>query len=778
MEEEPAESASGAGAVAQATQEPATNDLAFSLEPEQQASGQPRAEPEDPFGPNDPAVPFDPSLQLTPMDPAPHEPMQEPMQEPVAEPETIPEADLDAAPQQDVPRRLDPTRWHDAVQFRVHPLVQTEHNDRDLSPSPDGRSVAFRRGLGDLMILDLESGDLRTLVEGWDNSLHWKWSPDSQYIAYSQNNLDYSANIFIVPVDGSEAPVNITRHPRNDITPRWSADGRILTFSSNRSNDTYDIYRVYLDPELENYTPRQLSTYYRDARTANANRQPLPVEAPAAQPSDIELDLENAWRRITRVTSQPTHQYANDMTPGGDRYVFNSSGQGLMVMNWDGTERRRLGPLANIQHMSLRGDQLVTIINGQVTVSSLAGRPDVTPAISDRIRIDLREESLQKFHEAARMIGENFYDNDMKGLDWDTITEDYAELIGRARTSSEFSDIANRLMGELAASHTGVTNPGPASALREASGRLGIDYEPVELDGQRPAFRITNVVPGSPAATGATQLQPGDVVTEIDLEPFAPEDTLVYRLRGKVGEEVIVTFERRAGRQTIENRALLTPINYSRLSALKYDAFRMEAEQKVHELSDGRLGYLHIQAMNDTSLDRFHGDLYAAAQGKDGLIIDVRNNGGGHTTDRILTSITAPDHSYTVPRGADTSQTGHYPQDRLHAPRYTLPINMLANEKSYSNAEILAHAFNTLDRGTLIGEQTYGGVISTGSYTLINGATVRRPFRGWYLQDGTDMEHNGAIPDIRVPQTPEDEVADYDRQLETAVKNMLERLDD
>ncbi len=102
---------------------------------------------------------------------------------------------------------------------------------------------------------------------------------------------------------------------------------------------------------------------------------------------------------------------------------------------------------------------------------------------------------------------------------------------------------------------------------------------------------------------------------------------------------------------------------------------------------------------------------------------------------------------------------------------------MLANEKSYSNAEILAHAFSTLERGTLVGEQTYGGVISTGVHTLIDGATVRRPFRGWYLPDGTDMEHHGAEPDIVLRQTPQDEVAGQDRQLERAVEDMLERLD-
>ncbi|QJQ97178.1 PDZ domain-containing protein [Halomonas sp. PA5] len=740
--------------------------------------GIPQADPDDPFAPVDPGMPADPQAQPGPDDPGV---IVEPMQEPVAEPESIPEAQLDPEPpEQDLPADRDPARWHEAVQFAIEPVVQSEHNDRNASPSPDGESLVFRRGRGDLAILDLGSGETRTLVEGWDSTLRWRWSPDSRYIAYAQNDLDFSANIFIVPTDGSRDPVNITRHPRNDINPRWSADGRKLTFISNRSGDSYDLYRVYLDSELDTYTPREISTYYRDARVAASERRPLPVDAEdevgSRSETEVELDLENAWRRLERVTASPSHEFANEMTPGGDRYVFNAGDEGLFVMDWDGSDRQRLGPSANVQHLSTTGEHVVYVNEGRVGMINLANGNQRQLDIAGRIRVDLHQQSLQKFHEAARMIGESFYRPDMKGLDWPAVVEEYETLIQRARTSSEFSDIANRLMGELAASHMGVSNPGPGSALREPAGRLGIQHERVVLGDGRHGYRVTEVIPDGPAARGPMPLEPGDVITEIDLQPFEERETLMYRLRGRVDQEVIVSVVRPGQRQAY--RTLLTPVNYAELSRLRYDAFLERHRQHVEELSDGRLGYLHIQAMNQTSLEGFQGDLYAATEGKEGLIIDVRNNGGGHTTDRILTSIMAGEHAYTIPSGADSSAAGHYPQDRLDAPRYILPINMLANEKSFSNAEILAHAFSTFERGTLVGQQTYGGVISTNSHTLIDGATVRRPFRGWYLPDGTDMEHNGAMPDLVVEQTPEDEVAGRDRQLERAVEDMLEQLDE
>jgi tricorn protease len=180
--------------------------------------------------------------------------------------------------------------------------------------------------------------------------------------------------------------------------------------------------------------------------------------------------------------------------------------------------------------------------------------------------------------------------------------------------------------------------------------------------------------------------------------------------------------------------------------------------------------------MNQESLDVFERDLYAAAHGKQGLIIDVRNNGGGWTTDRLLASIMYPRHAYTVPRGLDPKITSGYPQDRLFIQRYSGPINMLCNERSFSNAEIISHAFKTLKRGTLVGQRTAGGVISTGSTTLIDGTVVRIPFRGWFLPDGTNMERNGAVPDILVPQTPEDEVHGIDNQLKAAVEDLMKRV--
>ena len=151
-------------------------------------------------------------------------------------------------------------------------------------------------------------------------------------------------------------------------------------------------------------------------------------------------------------------------------------------------------------------------------------------------------------------------------------------------------------------------------------------------------------------------------------------------------------------------------------------------------------------------------------------MIDVLFNGGGSTTDHVLTALTQPRHAITV---TSSSGTG-YPQDRKVYASWQKPIVVMCNEHSFSNAEILAHAIRTLGRGPVVGMRTAGGVISTGSATLLDGSTVRMPTRGWYvLGTGKDMELNGAMPDEALWNDP----ASGDRQLEAAVARLRAEAD-
>ncbi|MFM9958400.1 MAG: S41 family peptidase [Phycisphaerales bacterium] len=753
-------------------------------------------------------------------------------------------------------------RWSKALRFKVETVNTSRKpgdNDRMPALSPDGKTMVFRRGRGDIVAMDLASGTVRTMLSSWDYGNEFRISPDSRFIAWSASDDDFNADLWIAPLDGSKPPANVTRHPDIDGAPRWSADSKVLAFLSEREGDL-DVYAVYLDKELESLSTPDLEKYYKDAVDAAKKRKPLNHEkkkdekkdakdggkdgskeekkaetppsapaaaatpAPAAAPADpatapatpapapatepaaalaaeakkddkkdekkeetkeppFEPDLDDAYLRIKRITTLNGNEGNLEITPGGDRLIFTGNdggdgGQGLYSVKWNGDEKERKRLMEGeprVQMVSLTGDKLVIVDKGSTSTIPPEGGKTESQAIEDRARVDLQAQAAQKFTEAARVLGELFYHPTMKDLDWKSLSERYLTLAKQTRTGEEFAYVALRLMGELNGSHLGVFTPPEPAPLAETVGRLGIDAFAAQAPER--VFQVSAVVPLGPASIGPMALRAGDMITAIDDEPFAETDSLESRLRGKVGKEVSVTFKRQLkdGEPRAELSALFTPIAYERETDLRYDWWVKRNADLVSEWSGGKLGYLHIRGMSEPSLVTFERDLYAAAHNKGGLLVDVRSNGGGWTADRILVSLVTPAHAYTVPRGGSTNPDA-YPRDRLFIQKYTKPVNMLCNEKSFSNAEIVSHAFKHLKRGTLCGQQTYGGVISTDAFTLVDGTGVRLPFRGWYTFDGKDMENNGAMPDLVTVQTPEDETAGFDRQLKEAVEDLMKRV--
>jgi tricorn protease len=107
--------------------------------------------------------------------------------------------------------------------------------------------------------------------------------------------------------------------------------------------------------------------------------------------------------------------------------------------------------------------------------------------------------------------------------------------------------------------------------------------------------------------------------------------------------------------------------------------------------------------------------------------------------------------------------------------RWSKPVVVLCDQNSFSNAEIFAHAMRSLKRGRLVGVPTAGGVISTGGTRIMGFASLRLPFRGWFVEaTGQDMELNGCVPDVVLWPEPGEMPAGKDRQLAKAVEMLLE----
>ncbi|MFO0961073.1 MAG: S41 family peptidase [Isosphaeraceae bacterium] len=271
-------------------------------------------------------------------------------------------------------------------------------------------------------------------------------------------------------------------------------------------------------------------------------------------------------------------------------------------------------------------------------------------------------------------------------------------------------------------------------------------------------------MPGGPTDAKKSLVKPGEVVLAIDGTPVDPSMDLTEILNGPIDRDIKLKVRAADG---AEREVTVRPITYAAATVLLYDKWVKDNRAKVEELSRGALGYLHIRGMNMPSFYKFEEELYSAGAGKDGLIIDVRENGGGSTADLLLTALSQPTHAITIARGSGPG----YPQDRKIFATWSKPIVVLCNQNSFSNAEIFSHAIKSLKRGKLVGVPTAGGVISTGGTTIMDMGFLRLPTRGWYVVgSGEDMELNGAVPDVIVWPEPEDLPAGRDPQLSKAVE--------
>ena len=695
-------------------------------------------------------------------------------------------------------------RWATALRFDVIPVVESDELVFSPKPSPDGTKLMYLRDRGDIVILDLQTGEDRVVRELWSEP-DILWASDSRHIVFAATDLDFNTDIFLLDTqadeDGAFAnPINISRHPDIDHSPVLSHDGKVLAFLSDRDNQNwaFDVYTVNLDRELDGLSSYELASYYEDAIGAAKKLEmiePIDFEntdtesdteddEPKDESEALSFDTDDAYLRIRRITSTPEAESGLVMTPGADRLAFSTVIDGsrtYVSVDHKGKDRKTIksGSVSD-PRVSLDGKTLSYVSGGQASKTSPTGGKATAYSLDATIMLDRQAELAQKFSEAAGRFGLNFYHPTMKGLDWQAMTDRYRDVVMQTRTKQAFQRLMNLMWGEVDASHTGIWGGDGFSASSPRNGYLGINFTPV-ADG----YRIDSIIKGGPIDELKDGPSVGDIITAVGNQALASSSTkagiidLHGALAGTTGDEILIEYIAQES-DSASLMTLVTPAAYSTMSVLRYDDEVAKRRAQVDEMSDGKLGYLHIRSMGEASVRDYERDLFAAGDGKDGLIIDVRDNGGGWTTDILLASLTAPNHAYTIPRGAnpDEVRMDNYPRDRRLIYAYSRPINVLINQHSFSNAEIFAHSIRNTKRGTIIGTQTFGGVISTGSFKLIDGTSVRRPFRGWYLPDGTDMESNGAKPDIDVPQTPADEVAGTDPQLEAAINELLGRTSD
>ena len=716
----------------------------------------------------------------------------------------------------------EPTKyWWQQKEFVETRMTESAGSKGNLRFTPNGKHLLFTEGRGNLVAMSLDTKEITRLVESFSEP-NFSISPDSRWIAYDSQDNDFNSEIWIMPLDKHAPPVNVSRHPDNDQSPVFSPDGKVLAFTGRRSKEESDIYYVYLQEEYddessrdrtiekaietmkkkrpkpaaaepktetgsqdtkntENKNPENKPAEPKPADAKASEEKPKPEKASDAEPKLVRIDFDKIHQRLRRINLQDTRETNLIFSPDGKKLAFSASVEGKS--GWYSVEfPDKLTP--KLMSSTVLSDARWTKSSGSIMGLSKGaptklenGEKETSFGFSvthDRSRSGRFREG---FNAAWLAMNEIWYDPAMGNRNWEQVRRKYVDAASRAFDERGLGEVIELMLGELNGSHLGFT-PSMGSASEPETPRkrehptahLGARFDPAYLG---PGLKVRDVLPESPSDKVKSRLKAGDIILSIDGTRVDPSMDLTQVLNGPLDRDIQLVVQRAKEDASEELNLTLRPIPYGRVRPLLYEQWLETNRQMVEKLSNGKLGYLHIQAMDESSFLEFEQQLYNVGYGKEGLVIDVRDNGGGSTTDHLLTSLTQPKHAITVPRGGGTG----YPHDRMIYATWSKPIVVLCNQNSYSNAEIFSHAIKVLGRGKLVGVQTAGGVVSTGAARINDIGVLRAPFRGWFsIRDGKDMELHGAEPDFIVWPAPGELPAGIDKQLEKGVEVLLEEV--
>ena len=722
--------------------------------------------------------------------------------------------------------------WWQNDQFGLQTITSDGGAKSGLQFSPDGSKLALVLGRGDLAVIDPDGKNGKVLSAGFsapdfDWSPDGKWLAYSRQDADFNSDihilpLDGSRPAFNVSrhPDNESDPVWSPDGKILAFTGRRSGDEVDIHYLFLRAEDDEISSRERsLEKALEKMKGRRTTA----RATPPAGARPMGEPAKPAEPGPttkpavpaVLIDFERMQERLRTIRIADSAESSLFWSPDGKKLGFTGTVSGTRgtysVEFPDSLTPKPLQAGTGTNPRWLKNNTVVWLASGvpasftpggatpatsspatptpprqrgaPPTVASppAGGEPaGTTYRFSAQQELNLPSRHAAVFDLCWRTMRDNWYDERLNNRDWAKVREKYLPMAATAPDPETLAVVINLMLGELNGSHLAFSLTGGSAPARRGAPAPVVPEAPPSTKWSRttmhtgmlfeekfpgPGWQIRAVLPGGPAAHKRHGLKVGEVVTAVDGQRVTPGIDPAGLLTVAPNSDIRLTVLDIQGK---ERAVMLRPITYAQARPLLYPLWITANRLKVDQMSAGTLGYLHIEAMDQASFEKFEEALYDAGTGKQGLIIDVRENGGGSTADLLLTALTQPEHAVTIPRG---SSVPGYPQDRKIFATWSKPIVVLCNQNSFSNAEIFSHAIKTLKRGKLVGVTTAGGVISTGGTGIMDMGFLRLPARGWYLTTtGEDMEMNGAEPDVLLWPEPQDRAQGVDRQLEKGVE--------
>ncbi|HEY0380706.1 MAG TPA: PDZ domain-containing protein [Candidatus Elarobacter sp.] len=674
-----------------------------------------------------------------------------------------------------------------------------------LVASPAGDRLAFANNRHELWLLDV-GGEPRLLDRGIGERIDdLAFSPDGRWLAYVWSPKTHTAIVRIAECDTGRI-VDATSALREDRSPAWDPDGNYLYFISTR-----DFHPVYDALQFELSFPEAWRPYLVTLRESVANPfvpKPAPLHKPRDRDDDDDDDGDDKKEAkpdvVIDADGLPRRMLAFPVDEGAYDRIVAAKGRAIFsrfpvrgirpnerdhendsegeLFAYDFEQQRGATLAMEIEDFVIGPDArtLVYFSHGKLRAIDAGGDlpedgdddkplPDTGRRSGwlDLARISVlvepRAEWRQMLREAWRLQRENFWDPLMSGIDWDAVLPRYEALLPKVRSRNELSDVIWEMHGELGTSHAyenGGDRPIPPQYKR---GFLGAD---VAWDERANAYRVQRILRGdawnrdadSPLAEPGVDVKEGDLIVAIGGRALSARSGPGALLVNQAGRDIVLSVVR--GKDA-PRRVLVRTLKDERM--LRYRAWVDANRAAVHERTQGRVGYVHVPDMGPWGFAEFHRG-YLSEFDRDGLIVDVRYNRGGHVSALLLEKLARKRVGYDVSRWAPAFP---YPEESVGG-----PIVAVTNQFAGSDGDIFSHCFKLYGLGPLVGMRTWGGVVGINPrHRLVDGTETTQPeYSFWFTDAGWGVENYGTDPTVEVDVAPQDVLHGKDPQLDEALR--------
>jgi tricorn protease len=661
--------------------------------------------------------------------------------------------------------------------------------------APDGKRIAFSDKDGKLYVLTLaEKKEIVVADESRGQLFDYTWSADGSQLAFSLSNPGGTRSVHIWSVADGQLR-RVTDPMFNAYGPAWDPEGNYLWYLSNREyqpqiggvefnfllNRSVGIFGVTLRKDVKNaFAPES------DEVSIEEEKKPEPAKAKEGEKKDyLRIDFDGLGQRVTRVRIDADNFGGLGAIKGHLLYVvsgapfYGRESYAPNVLKSYSLRERRESTVAeriNGYAVSADGSKALVRVGQEFRLYDLPSRPGSQPkSISTREMMQDRvpaEEWTQIFDEVWRRFRDFFYVKNMHGYDWKALREQYRPQLKDVGHRADLNYILGEMVSELNVSHAYIAGGDYQVPPRPQVGLLGARFV---LDPAASRYRIASILPGqneeeryrSPLSEIGVDVKVGEYVLAIDGQDLAGDDNPYRLLRHKGDRPVQLLIN---NKPSSEGARIVTVVPRTGETDLNYLAWITTNRQKVEKLTDGKVGYIHIPDMGANGIREFIKQYYAQIR-KEGMVVDVRGNGGGNVSQMIIERLRRQLLATGFSRTNDEATT--YPGTVFHG-----SLVCLLNENSASDGDIFPYMFRRAGLGPLIGKRSWGGVIGiTNRGTLVDGGVVNVPEFGFATADGKwDIEGHGVDPDIVVENDPKSVIAGNDPQLERGVAEVLKRM--